>query len=854
MSSLARVTDKHITIASVDAANPVTVTRADVFDTAYDSARGTYNPALFEVTTNASTIPSDNASSLRLENIIIDDGFKQPDTTTVTNKQDAIVAAYGLAIDASSGRTVSAILGPGAILQNHGGNSALLATAYGKAVMESDSIIQDALAYPSSFTPTGTAALIQGGYLHMQDGSLIHSMARGAVNVESKGSALIDGEITDISGGIVVRGNAFGTVTFGPTGNVHDNTLNFWSYGLMYFQGGNVEIYGKINDNYSGGQGGGILFANNAPSTVNMYDGAQIMRNTAAGGPGGGVYLTHGTFTMHGGTISDNTSSGEGGGIWIRRGGRFIMNGGTIANNLAGNYGGGLAIETSSWGGAAYAQFNGGTVSQNLMGLASGTINLSNDLAITATPAGHIDNYLMLTDNATIGDSAVYMAHEQKTVTANLLTTKLANAQTSSINELSAAATAMQLDTVLATYWTYHDREIQQTVGNLSYDTTLPVYALVQQTDATGAPIASSAVKLYNTTVVGGNIDIDAPQESLNGSAIMLVQPATDYGTLVISTTKPVLYEDILATAYDIPYQLTYTISTALQTQIDMEGGFASAQLSLQDSLKAPLQVPLSTFDPDGLFNAIGATANALVYGLSDYDSTQGQMTTPLRATLQASDFAVGSSAYMSAVLAITTGNGKVFYIPSNVAKTDMLDALSKPASVVLTATKQLDGAPPAANAFSFQLKDAAQTVLQTKANDANGDVIFDALYFNVVGTHTYYITEQVGSDATIAYDTTVYKVLVTVTKPGDYAAEVVYEKNDAPYTGNLAFANTTKAPSSPEPPTNDEPLAPKAEGTSLMPKTGDMSLIGLWIALAVLSSAAIVLLFICRQKQRNKK
>ncbi|MBS5094218.1 MAG: YSIRK-type signal peptide-containing protein, partial [Streptococcus salivarius] len=70
---------------------------------------------------------------------------------------------------------------------------------------------------------------------------------------------------------------------------------------------------------------------------------------------------------------------------------------------------------------------------------------------------------------------------------------------------------------------------------------------------------------------------------------------------------------------------------------------------------------------------------------------------------------------------------------------------------------------------FTFQLKDANGTVLQTKTNNANGVIAFDDLTFTnaQVGTHKYTVEEVQGSEAGIQYDTMKAEVTITVTKDG---------------------------------------------------------------------------------------
>jgi len=70
---------------------------------------------------------------------------------------------------------------------------------------------------------------------------------------------------------------------------------------------------------------------------------------------------------------------------------------------------------------------------------------------------------------------------------------------------------------------------------------------------------------------------------------------------------------------------------------------------------------------------------------------------------------------------------------------------------------------------FSFVLKDAEGNTLQTKTNDADGKVKFDALTFTntQVGVHKYTVEEVAGSEAGMEYDQMKAEVTITVTKSG---------------------------------------------------------------------------------------
>ncbi len=104
------------------------------------------------------------------------------------------------------------------------------------------------------------------------------------------------------------------------------------------------------------------------------------------------------------------------------------------------------------------------------------------------------------------------------------------------------------------------------------------------------------------------------------------------------------------------------------------------------------------------------------------------------------------------------------------------------------------------ANEFTFLLKDQAGTLIDTKTNGENGDILFNPVSFNEAGTFTYTIAEQKPAtpESAITYDETVHTVTVTVTKDatGQLNAEMKYDgKKDAP-----TFTNTYTPPTPPTP------------------------------------------------------
>ena len=104
------------------------------------------------------------------------------------------------------------------------------------------------------------------------------------------------------------------------------------------------------------------------------------------------------------------------------------------------------------------------------------------------------------------------------------------------------------------------------------------------------------------------------------------------------------------------------------------------------------------------------------------------------------------------------------------------------------------------ANQFTFLLKDQAGTLIDTKTNAENGDILFNPVSFNEAGTFTYTIAEQKPAtpESAITYDEAVHTVTVTVTKDatGQLSADVQYDgKKDTP-----TFTNTYTPPTPPTP------------------------------------------------------
>ena len=97
-----------------------------------------------------------------------------------------------------------------------------------------------------------------------------------------------------------------------------------------------------------------------------------------------------------------------------------------------------------------------------------------------------------------------------------------------------------------------------------------------------------------------------------------------------------------------------------------------------------------------------------------------------------------------------------------------------KPARVDLSFTKQLEGRNLKRDEFTFNLiDDSTGQVVDTQKNDSLGNITFDPLLFNSVGTYHYTVEEVTGSETGMTYDPMKANVTITVNANGDsYVAQ----------------------------------------------------------------------------------
>lgn len=124
--------------------------------------------------------------------------------------------------------------------------------------------------------------------------------------------------------------------------------------------------------------------------------------------------------------------------------------------------------------------------------------------------------------------------------------------------------------------------------------------------------------------------------------------------------------------------------------------------------------------------------------------------------------------------------------------------------TVSVEAVKLLDGKTPGDGAFTFTLRDNGGKVV-AEAKNLGQKVLFPEIRCYEEGTFRYTVREVKGTAPAIVYDTTVYDVVIDVTRDQEknYVATVRYEKDGKEIQGLPVFKNVTINPDVPH--TGDE-------------------------------------------------
>lgn len=447
----------------------------------------------------------------------------------------------------------------------------------------------------------------------------------------------------------------------GADSNIHHNSV---FYGTLYIQrDAIVDIYGKINNNDASSRGGGVATAGHGEVVINMYEGAEVKGNTAVKNGGGIMISSNTSFTMYGGEISGNVSQTVGGGIYqYKNNSKVELQGGTIRDNT-----------------------------MNATDVKDSSTGTENDITISNQGNGSSNHYLYISQNTELDNQNVYFQINSTTVTPaeNSLDIKLGNASKESVTALSGKADANGWNAPLATFWAQRDGAAELTVGGLTFNKALPVYALVQETGADGKPVSGAEVRVYSTKITDDGIRLTLPNGYTNGCAVALAQPTTDFGSVGISGPTEIAKTSDAA-PYEVPYTVTYTMSDSLRGMLNMASADIPAMsfvVELDSRLAAKTGDSgncLYTFDGDGILDGTASVSGHTVtvtctplpgWKAAIAGKSSVKMVLKCAGLLDAAAFAAGESLNTAAHISGKVSSGSTVtsvVIPSSICRTRM--------------------------------------------------------------------------------------------------------------------------------------------------------------------------------------
>ena len=589
--------------------------------------------------------------------------FEMENGAEIKNVNGRAVYADGGSV--SVGGTISGIIGNPAMWQGKDGTAIHLR---GSAKATLNGKISDCTEGVLVFVDKAVFEMATGSFLGNSDAAGIKTNEDptwSLVNKDDYGTdrntITIHGEISGIKNNKTPIQFKFGTLLIGADSNIHHNSV---FYGTLYIQrDAIVDIYGKINNNDASSRGGGVATAGHGEVVINMYEGAEVKGNTAVKNGGGIMISSNTSFTMYGGEISGNVSQTVGGGIYqYKNNSKVELQGGTIRDNT-----------------------------MNATDVKDSSTGTENDITISNQGNGSSNHYLYISQNTELDNQNVYFQINSTTVTPaeNSLDIKLGNASKESVTALSGKADANGWNAPLATFWAQRDGAAELTVGGLTFNKALPVYALVQETGADGKPVSGAEVRVYSTKITDDGIRLTLPNGYTNGCAVALAQPTTDFGSVGISGPTEIAKTSDAA-PYEVPYTVTYTMSDSLRGMLNMASADIPAMsfvVELDSRLAAKTGDSgncLYTFDGDGILDGTASVSGHTVtvtctplpgWKAAIAGKSSVKMVLKCAGLLDAAAFAAGESLNTSAHISGKVSSGSTVtsvVIPSSICRTRM--------------------------------------------------------------------------------------------------------------------------------------------------------------------------------------
>lgn len=462
----------------------------------------------------------------------------------IENINGRVIYSDGAGSDVSIAGTIQNITGNSQMWQGSNGSVAHIRNG-SSCTLADGCLITNDFSETSKVTNNMFSIIQENSQLLMENGAKIQNWT-GAGNVfqvegaqnQYKCTLKIDGEISGVNtGGNHIVQATQAIVSINENAYIHHNKVN---YGSIYIQGGNeVDIYGKINYNYSTDRGGAIAITNHGDSTVNMYDGAELVGNYSKE-TGGGLLVSDGTFTMYGGIISGNVASLEGGGVFVREGGSFVMAGGTITDNITATVGGGIAFQA----GSGCTILEGGTITDNVMKATVTTNDTegtfatqggdSNDISITSTGSSSMSTYCTVDSHFVLGNPDVYMQKYGFTLIDPQRGTKLGNAATACETEVTTKYANEYLTDVKGSFWYQSEEDLVLRLSDLEYEKTKPLLVSIVETKADGTPADVAEPTLQAVSPDEDGVISLPLSDNENGYAVVFVQEKDASGIITV--------------------------------------------------------------------------------------------------------------------------------------------------------------------------------------------------------------------------------------------------------------------------------------------------------------------------------
>lgn len=115
-------------------------------------------------------------------------------------------------------------------------------------------------------------------------------------------------------------------------------------------------------------------------------------------------------------------------------------------------------------------------------------------------------------------------------------------------------------------------------------------------------------------------------------------------------------------------------------------------------------------------------------------------------------------------------------YVSDSVDNTWSVKIETQSTSISFKGTKKVSGRP-LTSSYGFVVKEGTKTVATGKSNMTDGTITFTSIPYTTTGTHKYTVTETVGNDPNLQYDSSSYTVTVDVTmdSSGNLVAKATY-------------------------------------------------------------------------------